>query len=356
MVIKRKNASVVGAHEKRGGSMTAKKRNRMTKKEYLHAMFLIAALYGLFFDNYLFHTINGWTTRNTYIVYYLISGLCIIGGTVISFTRHRSISECLQTVSFPGMLFFTVGRISYGGPWTRIIYTAFLILIAAYCAIRALRDGISMHAISQDAYLMVGVLFLSLMLIHPQSAFHKSNLGDMYWQEEHTMSANLDDLAKYDNLKSLTIPERIQLVEKTAVIMRNNLGYPYNPKIAYDNLEDKALGNYNYRKNTITIDVSLLEGYDGYELFRTVCHECYHIYQRSLTEAYENVPKKYRQLLAFNHCDDYLMEERMTNSEYADQYWEMETERMARLYERAMEDRLLELLDQQSRESEESAE
>lgn len=336
--------------------MTTENRNKMTKKEYLHAMFLIAVLFGLYFDNYLFQTINGWTTRNTYIMYYLINAAFIIGGTVISFTRHRSISECLQTVSFPGMLFFVVGRISYGGSWTKIIYTAFLILIAAYCAIRALRDGISMHALCQDAYLMVGVLFLSLMLIHPQNAFHKSNLGDMYWQAEHTMSANLDELAKYDALKDLTVPERKQLVEKTAIIMRNNLGYPYDPKIAYDNLEGKVLGNYNYRKNTITIDVSLLDGDDGYELFRTVCHECYHIYQRSLTEAYENVPKKYRQLLAFNHCDDYLIEERMTNSEYADQYWEMETERMARLYERAMEDRLLELLDQQSRESEESAE
>ena len=170
------------------------------------------------------------------------------------------------------------------------------------------------------------------------------------------MRPNLDDLAKYDNLKSLPIPERIQLVEKTAIIMRNNLGYPYNPNIAYDNLEGKVLGNYNYRKNTITIDVSVLEGDDGYELFRTVCHECYHIYQRSLTEAYENVPKKYRQLLAFNHCDDYLMEERMTNSEYADQYWEMETEHMARLYERAMEDKLKELLDLHRQSDEESAE
>ncbi|WP_294521033.1 hypothetical protein [uncultured Pseudoflavonifractor sp.] len=107
------------------------------------------------------------------------------------------------------------------------------------------------------------------------------------------------------------------------------LGTPDVPPLHGAYLGGYTVGQYDWEKSTITMDLQLLNQASAAECVDAVLHEAYHHYQQCLVECYTALETEYRGLLAFRRIPEYIEETEHYQTEGMD-YYNQDLERDAR--------------------------
>lgn len=116
--------------------------------------------------------------------------------------------------------------------------------------------------------------------------------------------------------------ERLDVLGVVALSESVYLGTPDMPPIQGAYLGGYIVGQYDWEKGTITIDLQLLGQASAADCVDTVLHEMYHHYQHCLVECYAAMESEYRTLRAFQRVPEYMEESQNYQSdgmEYYDQ-------------------------------------
>ena len=276
----------------------------------------------------------------------------IIGGS-IAFWRDRTAGALIMISFTPVMLYRVIYSITYGTTLMKVLFPAILIACICHIVLRSIRQNKDENL--YNAYcsfaVTISIFILILLFINLESSAKAINERNTIWRKENTLEYNMDQMIKFADFEKLSLDEKKDLVSLAAVIHRNYLRFPFKVEILYADLPEGVLGNFNQVSKTITLDLQHLKEDDGFAVYNTISHECYHCYQRSLLQAYLSVPSSLRQLHAFAYCDDYIAESFLSQKRYDLEYSHLSTEREAWLYglnsEYELNDRITTYLEEQ---------
>lgn len=125
--------------------------------------------------------------------------------------------------------------------------------------------------------------------------------------------------------------ERLDVLGVVALNESVYLGTPDMPPIQGAYLGGYTVGQYDWNKGTITIDLQLLGQASAADCLDTVLHEMYHHYQRCLVDCYATMETEYRTLRAFRQVPEYMEELQHYESDGMD-YYDQSLEEDARDY------------------------
>lgn len=114
--------------------------------------------------------------------------------------------------------------------------------------------------------------------------------------------------------------ERLDVLGVVALNESVYLGTPDMPPIQGAYLGGYTVGQYDWERGTITIDLQLLGQASAVDCVSTVLHEMYHHYQRCLVDCYATMESEYRTLRAFRQVPEYMEESQNYQSEGMDYY------------------------------------
>lgn len=127
---------------------------------------------------------------------------------------------------------------------------------------------------------------------------------------EQSLSNNMETIARLreDAWGSLTVQERLDVLQTVANIEQRYLGLPNELNIGAANLDDGILGYYADQTHEIVLDMdSLLHG-TSEEMLDTVCHEAYHSYQYRMADAFNEADESSKNLKMFRKANSYARE------------------------------------------------
>ena len=124
---------------------------------------------------------------------------------------------------------------------------------------------------------------------------------------EQSLSNNIETVAllQEDTWKSMTIQERLDVLQTVANIEQRYLGLPNELNVGAANLNGGVLGYYSDKTHEIVIDMNSLLHDSSWEVLDTVCHEAYHSYQHRMVEVLNGADKSSRNLKMFRRANLY---------------------------------------------------
>lgn len=126
-----------------------------------------------------------------------------------------------------------------------------------------------------------------------------------------SISDHLQELAQFQEPRwsALGEQEKTTLLQLAADLETVHLGLPVSPKVTLKAMEDHATrGAYTHQTKSIEINKSFVGESTGPECLETLLHECYHSYQWTLCEVYDEVPESYRDLMVYRSVKRYRTE------------------------------------------------
>ena len=123
--------------------------------------------------------------------------------------------------------------------------------------------------------------------------------------------------------------ERLDVLGVVAMNESVYLGTPDMPPIQGAYLGGYVVGQYDWERESITIDLQMLGQSSAADCLDTVLHEMYHHYQRCLVDCYATMENEYRTLRAFRQVPEYMEESEHYQSDGME-YYEQSLEEDAR--------------------------
>ena len=102
--------------------------------------------------------------------------------------------------------------------------------------------------------------------------------------------------------------ERLEVLGVVAQAEGAYLGTPDMPSVHGAYLGGYVVGQYDWERESITIDLQMLGRETAAECVDTVLHEMYHHYQQCLMDCYAGLEEEYRALRAFQRVPGYIEE------------------------------------------------
>lgn len=140
--------------------------------------------------------------------------------------------------------------------------------------------------------------------------FRSDDTTPVFYSNE-TIEKNIDKLMQLqeDKWVSLSLDERLDILQTIADIERRYLGIPHELNVVYKDIEETdILGHYLDKTHTITVNTPHLTNDDPFDLLNTICHESYHAYQHRLVEMYNESSEKFKELRVYIDVKDYAEE------------------------------------------------
>ncbi len=147
----------------------------------------------------------------------------------------------------------------------------------------------------------VNIFFGSGIMKSGVSAVSQVNVGNQSLADNMETVALLQD----DAWKTLTVRERLDVLQTVANIEQRYLGLPNELNVGAANLRDSVLGYYSDTTHEIIIDMDSLLYDSSWEVLDTVCHEAYHSYQYRMVEALSSADKSIKNLKLFRKANSY---------------------------------------------------
>ena len=128
--------------------------------------------------------------------------------------------------------------------------------------------------------------------------------------QEWTVKNKLDTvrLLREEDWAELSPQEKLDVLGAVLNIEIRYLGLNHELYLQSGILDDGSLAYYNHKDYLVMIDLDHLKTSPAAEVLRSLCHECYHSYQRQVVALYESTPEEYREMLLFQYADRYMQE------------------------------------------------
>lgn len=135
---------------------------------------------------------------------------------------------------------------------------------------------------------------------------------------ENTIENNIKILAllQEDTWPSLSITDRIDVLQTAADIEAAYFGLPHKLTVITSNTSKNVLGHYIDHSHKITISINHIQHGNPRDILETLTHEAYHAYEYRLADVYEDVSDTHKNLRLLNRAKVYCEElNNYTNSE-----------------------------------------
>lgn len=154
--------------------------------------------------------------------------------------------------------------------------------------------------------------------------------------DEQSLSNNMETvvLLQDDTWESLTVQERLDVLQTVANIEQRYLGLPNELNVGAANLNDGMRGYYSDDTHELIIDMDSLLFDSSWEMLNVTCHEAYHSYQYRIAEALNDVDESSKNLRLFRSANSYASEfdNYISGEEDFDNYYYQDCESDAREY------------------------
>lgn len=168
--------------------------------------------------------------------------------------------------------------------------------------------------------------------------------------EEQTIANNMDTLLllKEDTWKTLSVDEKLDVLQTVANIEQRYLGLPNELNVGASNLREGLAGCYSDSTHEITVSMDSLLNDSSKELVDTICHEAYHSFQHRTIDAYDEASDDMKDL--YLYYDATIYKEEFSN--YIDgkedlcSYYTQTVERHARRYASSATDEYFERINE----------
>ena len=196
-----------------------------------------------------------------------------------------------------------------------IIAVVFIVFITGGIIVRDLnsRQAVSV-LLKNEGYIAILCLIL-LVTIGVNNVRVSNKLTDRaLYRQTYTRDSSMDEAWPdiYDMVtggwNTMDTDERMEMLQTIVDVEANHLGLTLDLEVRMDDLGPTIAGYYNDSKKAIYIHEELVNDQDVFRAISTILHEAYHAYEYDLVNLYEDTPVSQRDLLLFDHCDEYLYE------------------------------------------------
>ena len=353
-VLKRMVLSREKIKNKEGTSMQINN-NTLTKSEFFLEHILWAIVTWIWFDNFLFRCINTYSYMESKIIFSLVLGITCVLGILCSIRKNRNeVSVFFNLVM--GFGIYTV--ISYFQIRRHLIILllsiiiAFSFIISSFILQRQIkRHGISSKTIRIAVYkiaivsqritgmglLVILCIFGGNIIFGPsiiQSSVRPTVTFNSY---DSLLVDSIDKIGLLDEKSwtSLTVQEKVGVLQTIANLERSNLGVSNELNVCVVNLEEEGLlGCYDDSTYKIVIDMDLLLKGSAQDVLRCLVHEAFHSFQYRLLDLWKETDSNNKYLWIFRKANIYEEEFEHYNNGEEDfsEYYEQECEITARAY------------------------
>ncbi len=128
--------------------------------------------------------------------------------------------------------------------------------------------------------------------------------------EEQTIANNIEVLLllKEDTWKTLSVDEKLDVLQTVANIEQRYLGLPNELNVGASNLREGLAGYYSDSTHEIIVSMDCLLNDSSRELVDTICHEAYHSYQHRTIDAYDEASDEMKNLYLYYDATIYKEE------------------------------------------------
>lgn len=174
--------------------------------------------------------------------------------------------------------------------------------------------------------------------------------------EEQTIANNMETLVllKEDTWKTLSVEEKLNVLQTVANIEQRYLGLPNELNVGAANLREGLAGCYSDSTHEIIVSMDCLLNDSSRELVDTICHEAYHSYQHRVCDSYDEASDEMKSL--YLYYDATIYKEEFSN--YIDgkedlcSYYTQTVERHSRRYASSATDEYFERINEYLSETE----
>lgn len=257
---------------------------------------------------------------------YILVGVCLLFGYLITVFRNRSLLNLIVTVLTPFEL-YTILMLWHDRHTLILISAAIAFLISAVLFLRGLirpirrperSRSIIMRRVKAgliNSRLIIGLCMSSVLfaavtnyqnMIHPsETIFSQTILSEEELARETLL---LTESLCAEHWYRLSTEERMQCISRLVELECQYLGIPYQLDVTTDHMPSTRHGMYSQAKYRISINADLLKNHAPIEVVSTTLHECYHAYQHALINLYLDSDAQYQNLRLFSQIKQYANE------------------------------------------------
>lgn len=253
--------------------------------------------------------------------------ICVIGG-VFEFRRRRNgYNVFLNLVSGFGICtIYTYMQIRKKLITVTLITAAILTVICAFNILcrkvnnrrnikKIVGRRLQISFILAQKILGISLAFIILMVgidVIPKTSVKNTETSTA--SDSNTEEQSLENyietaaLLKQDSWESLSLQERLDVLQAVANMEQRYLGLPDELHVDVSDLREEVLGCYLDAAHKIMINRNSLQNDSSCELLDTVCHEAYHSYQYRMIDVYDSADSNMKSLLLYRKAEIYIKE------------------------------------------------
>lgn len=329
--------------------------------EYILEMIQNMVVVMLLYSVTIFRELPGWTVKGSVAVYAV---MCIIIVTVECFfcqprertSFNRWMTALLMPVLYTLMAyrkyapFFSKGLVVLASTFGAIAVLYILVVMLLPCAKGKSKVTVLKRRLYRSIVVVRALFVICGLIFVLPIAKDLRNTGiravevrpadTVVHSEENTIDANLEKLVGFheDYWDTLSLQQRLDLVQVVANIERNYLGIPFALPVKGAYLDGSKAGFYNRDAKEITVDLWVLEGSAAEDAhlktLEIITHEAHHAYAHSMAEMYAAVDEEYKSLLLLWDAARYTeeFEAYVSGEDNFEDYYYQKLEQDARSY------------------------
>lgn len=329
-------------------------KNTKSKTEFVADHIFLLFIAWVWYKNIFFRSIEPFSLKESRLILLGIVLLFSFGGILLRKKRHRN-GLCVFSNVITGFGLYTV--LAYLPLRKKMILIILIIttalslvyavlILTHYKRSKCVHKVRSIRKISHIGYgtnlitctgLTVLMLLLGINAIWGTALINPSVVPTRKPDNsDQTITNNIDTLILLDEdtWPSLSIDEKLDVLQTVANIEQRYLGLPHELNVGTSNLKEGLSGYYTDQSHEIIISLGCLIHDSSYAMTATIAHEAFHALQYRMIDAYDEASDDLKCLRFYKSAAAYKKE----FSDYADgfrdfeMYYSQECEEDARAY------------------------
>lgn len=333
--------------------------NSMGRWTYILESVIYSVLAAFWYKRVLFANLLGFDDDTSKWVLYISAGVLVAIGVRMTIERRRNNVSLIINIAFPFCVYTVIAYMNYLRSFIVVLLIIAVIASIVYVVLTkkyaASVSGKKQRHFNFSRFSVLGVRTIitsctslvvvyliastvtGIQLFNPKSQTAESSVSSFV--EYYEDNADVFDKLEQHTWETLSPEEKLDVLQVVCNGEKAKLGIKDPICIKSKVFRNDLLGEFVAADNTVLINAKHLENDSSYSVVKTVAHECYHSYERSLVKLYDAVDEDQKRLMAFDHAVYYKEEFANYHDGESEEYYFQAVEVDARDYsEKAAED------------------
>ncbi len=342
----------------------------MTISEFLFFHFFFSLISLFWYIDLILIALPGITYYRSKELCILLLLTCLVFGIIISFKKARNSRSVFLNISLGFEIFTIIAYYKYFATLIQISLTLSLIVGLLYsmmiifrkikpslAAKTVIKNRIAHSLMASRTIFAIGTSTLTastlLVTIFGYSIFQPASVAAINYSylQDYTLEETLVqvNMLNQEIWQSLSIKERLDVLQTIANMERDYLGLPHELNIIAESMDEQTQGYYLDTQYLIAVNLAHIEYSPAIDVIKTVCHEAFHALQHREVELFNRLDETSQNLLLFDDTRQYKAEfaniRNIDSSKNFTEYYLQRTEHNARIYADEAVNRYMEMLD-----------